>query len=168
MQRVAKGFTMVELLITLIIAGIIIAFATPSFLDLMERNRVKSTTEQLADLLRLSRVVAVEQRNEVSVCGSSDKSSCDNEWSSSIIAVKRGEAAENDEILASLEVSDRITITKNGTHTRVDFRVTGWAPGDNTEFLVCPVDGKASNGYKIIVSSSGKIKLQAGKEEEWC
>ena len=170
MSQKQKGFTIIELMITMVIAAIVLAFAAPSFMDLVEKNRVRTATEQLVELFRMSRVVAVEQRNMVSVCGSSDSSSCDNDWGTSIISLKRGEEAADDEVLARLNISDKISVSKNGTHTRVDFRTSGWAPADNTTITLCPVDGDFHNAYRIIVASSGKVKIKANLEGDttWC
>ena len=151
----ANGFTLVELLITLIIAALVLGFATPSFLDLIEKNRVRSTSQQLVELLRLSRVTAVEHRNRVTVCGSSDSANCDNDWGSSIISVKRGEDGADDEIMASMSISEKIAISKtnnNDKNPNIDFRVSGWIPWDQTTFTICPVDGKQGNAYQITVS----------------
>ncbi|MBA57227.1 MAG: hypothetical protein CMK89_22495 [Pseudomonadales bacterium] len=167
MQRRSKGFTMVELLITLAIAAIILALATPSFLDLMEKNRVRSTAEQLTDLFRLSRVVAVEQRLRVSVCGSSDNTNCDDDWDSSILSIKKGDSV--DEVLGTLNISSKVSVSKNGTHPEVEFRESGWAPGDSSTITICPVDGDQRNAYKVIVRFSGKVRMQANTDNEsWC
>ncbi|MEE2731118.1 MAG: GspH/FimT family pseudopilin [Pseudomonadota bacterium] len=172
MQRTAKGFTIVELMITMIIAALLLGFATPSFVDLMEKNRVRTTSQQLVELLRLSRLIAVEHRNLVSVCGSSDSANCDNDWTSSILSVKRGEDGAADEIMASLNVSEKVAISKtnnNANNPNIDFRVSGWTPWDQTTFTLCPVDGKQKNAYQVTVSGSGKVKLKPNKEDStWC
>lgn len=167
MQRRAKGFTIIELMITLAVAVIIVAIGTPSFLDLMEKNRVRSTAEQLTDLLRLSRVVAVEQRMRVSVCGSSDNTNCTNDWGTSILSIKNGDNV--DEVLGALNVSNKVSVSKNGSHHKVEFRESGWAPADNSTITICPVDGNQRNAYKVIVRSSGKVRMEANTDNEsWC
>jgi len=171
MKRINKGFTMVELLITMFIAAILLAFATPSFVDLIERTRVKTTAENVVELMRMSRLVAVENRTIVSVCGSSDSENCDNDWGTSIIAIKRGQDADDaDQLLASISISEKLSITKtNQNNPNVDFRVNGWTPWDQTTISICPVDGKEGNAYQVVVSQSGKIKMRANLDgESWC
>jgi len=172
MQRAEKGFTIVELLITLFIAAILIAFATPSFLDMIEKNRVRSTSETLVELLRMSRLTAVQQRRTVMVCGSSDRATCDNNWQESIITVKRGGEDGQDAILATMNISDKVALSKtnNGPiNTNIDFNSNGWSPADNTTITLCPVDGNQRNAYQVILSGSGKTKIRSNKQDEsWC
>lgn len=169
-MRKDKGFTLIELIVTMFIAAILLGIATPSFMDLMERNRVRTTTEDLVKILRSSRLLAVEQRNPVSVCGSSDTESCDHDWGSAVISVKKGQDGAADEIMATLEISDKVSISKNNNaNPTIDFRVNGWAPWDQTTFTVCAVDGRQDSAYHVVVSGSGKIKMVANKTgETWC
>ncbi|WP_290593159.1 MULTISPECIES: GspH/FimT family pseudopilin [unclassified Ketobacter] len=172
MQRAEKGFTIVELMITLVIVAIMIAFATPSFIDMIEKNRVRTTGENLLELLRTSRLTAVQQRSTVVVCGSSNRETCDNDWQSSIITVKPAENDGQDQILASMSISDKVTISKtnNGPiNTNIDFNSNGWSPFDNTIITLCPVDGKQRNAYQVTLSGSGKTKIRSNTQDEnWC
>jgi len=167
-----KGFTLIELIVTLTIAAVVLAFAVPSFMDLIERNRIRTASKDLVELLRISRLTAVEQRNEVTVCGSSDQTSCDNDWTTSILAIKRGEDGAADEILASMAINDKIAISKtnnNKSNPNIDFRVSGWIPWDQTTFTLCPVAGKQDNAYQVVISGSGKVKLRPNSDNaNWC
>ena len=63
-----KGFTLLELMITLVIAGIIIAIAVPSFQNLIIDSRLNSTTSELADAVRLARSEALKRNRPVIFC----------------------------------------------------------------------------------------------------
>lgn len=167
-----KGFTLIELMVTLMIASIILMFALPSFTDLVDKSRVRTTSKDLVELLRLSRLSAVEQRNIVSVCGSSDQETCDHDWTASIISIKRSENGEQDQILATLRINDGIAITKNNNNENnptIDFRSSGWAPWDQTTFTICPTTGKQQYAYQVVVAGSGKVKLRTNSNNQnWC
>ncbi len=64
MQRV-KGFTLVELMITLAILAILMGIAVPSFQALLQRERVTATSNQLRGALLLARGEAVKQGSRV-------------------------------------------------------------------------------------------------------
>jgi type IV fimbrial biogenesis protein FimT len=61
----AKGFTVFELMITVTIAAVLAAVAIPNFQDMMARNRVSSSTEELVNSIATARNTAVQRRRTV-------------------------------------------------------------------------------------------------------
>ncbi|PKM36571.1 MAG: hypothetical protein CVV06_10375 [Gammaproteobacteria bacterium HGW-Gammaproteobacteria-10] len=61
------GFTAVELLITITIAGIIATLAIPSYQDMLERNRLKQALESLKADLQLARTEALKRHQPIVV-----------------------------------------------------------------------------------------------------
>lgn len=172
MQRKTRGFTLVELMITLLVAAIGLTLGIPSYQNFIEKSRVRSTTEELVDLLRMSRLIAVEHRNKVSVCGSSSNRECDNNWTSGILSVKRGQDGAADEIMGSITISEKVSLSKTNdgeNNPNIDFQVSGWVPWDNTTFSICPTNGQQRNAYKVVVAPSGKIRVEPNtNNEDWC
>ncbi|MCP3661179.1 MAG: prepilin-type N-terminal cleavage/methylation domain-containing protein, partial [Gammaproteobacteria bacterium] len=66
MQRV-KGFTLVELMITILILAILLGFAVPSFQAMMRNNAVVAASNQLLGALLLARSEAVKREAPVTV-----------------------------------------------------------------------------------------------------
>jgi len=62
-----KGFTLVELMIVLAIAGIVMAAAVPSFKDMIVRNRIATQTNEFLLALNLARSEALRVSGTVSV-----------------------------------------------------------------------------------------------------
>jgi type IV fimbrial biogenesis protein FimT len=56
-----KGFTLIELLVALAVLVIIVAFAAPSFVSLIENNRVTTQANTLLAAVNLARSEAVKQ-----------------------------------------------------------------------------------------------------------
>ncbi len=77
------GFTLIELMITLAIAVILMTVAVPSFNDTVTNNRITTQTNDLVAALNLARMEAIHRGTSVSICPSSDQSSCSgsNDWS---------------------------------------------------------------------------------------
>jgi type IV fimbrial biogenesis protein FimT len=62
-----KGFTLVELLVTISIMVIVMSIAVPSFSSLLDRNRLATRSNLLVSALNLARSEAVKRGHEVGV-----------------------------------------------------------------------------------------------------
>ena len=71
------GFTLVELMVTLVIAAILLTAGVPSFTTLIKNNRLTTSTNELVGALTLARSEAVKRGLRVTVCKSADQASCD-------------------------------------------------------------------------------------------
>lgn len=76
-----RGFTLVELMITLVIAVILLTIAVPSFITTIQNNRATAQANELVTALNLARSEAAKRGDSVSVCRSSDNASCSGGWS---------------------------------------------------------------------------------------
>lgn len=64
-----KGFTLVELMVTIAILGIMAALAFPSMRDFVAKSRVTNRAEQTANLFRFAKGEAIRLNVPVVVCG---------------------------------------------------------------------------------------------------
>ncbi len=71
-----KGFTLIELMITVAIGGILIAVAVPSMRDMMINNRVSSYSNDFVSSLYLTRSEAVKRGTRVTMCKSTNGTTC--------------------------------------------------------------------------------------------
>lgn len=62
-----RGFTMIELLVTLAVLAIILAVAVPGFQEFTRRNQLASATNNLVSSLALARSEAVKRATRVTV-----------------------------------------------------------------------------------------------------
>ena len=78
----ARGFTMIEMLMTIAIAAILMAIAIPSFRYITNANRIAGEMNGLLGDLQLARAEAIKDGHAVTVCQSSDGLSCTTNWNS--------------------------------------------------------------------------------------
>ncbi len=71
-----RGFTLLELMITLFIAGIILSIGVPSFRGVMQNQRMTSATNELVMSLNLAKSEAIKRVVYVSICKSSNGVTC--------------------------------------------------------------------------------------------
>src|SRR6056297_2363999 len=76
LSTVARGFTMMELLIAIAVVAILATLAVPSFSDLLARNRGAGQVNGLIAGINAARAEAVKRSENVQFCTSADNTSC--------------------------------------------------------------------------------------------
>lgn len=66
-HRVANGFTLVELLVTLAIAAILTTIALPSFQEMIANNRISSVSNELLTSISTARTEAIKRGRSVTI-----------------------------------------------------------------------------------------------------
>lgn len=71
-----KGFTLIELLITLAIVAILLTVGMPAMKTFMQGSQLVASTNELLSALHIARSEAVKSNARVTICSSSDGTSC--------------------------------------------------------------------------------------------
>ena len=74
--RTCKGFTMIELVVALSVAGILLGIGIPSFLSAAKNSKQSSQYQSLVNALYIARSEAVKQTSMVTVCARQSDTSC--------------------------------------------------------------------------------------------
>lgn len=78
MARREFGFTLIELMVTLVVLGVVLGVAIPSFNDQIRNNKSVTLGSDFVSALSFARTEAVKRANRVSICPSIDKATCAN------------------------------------------------------------------------------------------
>ncbi len=71
-----KGFTLIELIITLAIVGVLLVVGVPSLKTFMQGSQLIASTNELLSAFHIARSEAVRTNDRVTICSSSDGESC--------------------------------------------------------------------------------------------
>jgi type IV fimbrial biogenesis protein FimT len=128
MKRRSRGFTLMELLVTLAIAGTILTLGIPAFRDFMRNGRLTGAANELLITVVRARGEAVRRQTVVSVCPSTTPdqagATCSGSATQGYIAfidtnsncIRDGvELGDPDNLVSYQLTHSEVTSTKNGT-----------------------------------------------------
>jgi type IV fimbrial biogenesis protein FimT len=136
MKRRSRGFTMMELLVTLAVAAVILGIGVPSFRDFMRNGRLTGAANELLITVVRARSEAVRRQAVVSVCPSTTPgqtgATCSGAATQGYIAfvdtnsncVRDGGELSDDNLVSYQLTHSEVTSTKNGTC--VSFAASGF------------------------------------------
>ena len=162
-----EGFTLIELMITLVIAAILLGIVAPGMATLVERNRLQSTSENLFTSLMLTRSEALKRNREVVMCKSADGTSCatdsGTQWEQGwlvYVDVNGNGDPDTDEILrVSGPLANGMTLRMSGDFANeISYNTDGTASGAGT-FIMCNPSGDTQSAREVAVAFTGRPKM---------
>ena len=79
-RRTQLGFTLYELLITVLVIGVILTFAVPNMQGFARNSRMTSTANDMHAAFHLARSESSRAKTNITICPSTDASSCGGNW----------------------------------------------------------------------------------------
>jgi type IV fimbrial biogenesis protein FimT len=157
-----RGFTLVELIITMAIAAILTTVAVPSFTETIKRNRLATKTNLLVGSLGLARSEAIKRGQRVNVCVSSNQTGCTGgtNWAQGWLTwvdADNSNTLNGETIIHTVEALPA-SITFTGSASFVGFSPQGAAIVNNNTFTVCD-DRTGETGRTITINATGRTNL---------
>lgn len=152
----ARGFTLIELMVTIAVLAVLASLALPSMQSVIESNRLTTQANSLLTAFQLARSEAVKLNREVRICArdSSDPLGCGNSWSDGWVVSFVGD--DGDRKVAQLwpELSGDSSITSS--EDVIVFRADGSIPPTDV-----PANGLFLESAGCLSGSARRLRLSA-------
>lgn len=159
---VYRGFTLIELMVTISIAAILGALALPSYTSIMTKHRLSNENTNLMLDFVLARGEALTRATRVTVCQSADGTSCTaSGWETGrVVFVDRNTAGSidaGDEILKVSAATASGDIMSAAATTAVSYNAAG-IPSTNITIITCK---SGYTGAKLVVYPTGRLRTDS-------
>jgi len=162
-----RGYTSLELAVTLSVAGLLLSLATPSFLGSLQKNRITAVAHHLYHDLYLARSTAITRGIAVTVCKSSNGSFCttQDDWEQGWIVFEDrdrdrviGDRANIIGINQGRNESVSIRYSGFGARSAIVYLPTGTSNFQTGTFTFCDSRGVA-HAKALILHRSGRLRF---------
>ncbi|MEL7313172.1 MAG: GspH/FimT family pseudopilin [Pseudomonadota bacterium] len=167
------GFTILELMITIAVLGVMASFAVPSFIETIRLNRIVTNNNELITAMTLARSEAIKRGTRVTVCRSADAATCagagawEDGWIVFQDGTNFGTVDGGEEIIRTWEAAGNgVTMRATGSFTNwVSFVGSGETratPTNNGSFQVCGSNADPLQGRTINIGLIGYASTEKG------
>ncbi|ROH89463.1 prepilin-type N-terminal cleavage/methylation domain-containing protein [Stagnimonas aquatica] len=164
------GFTLLELLVTVAVAGVLLGLAIPAFDQVARRNQLAVTSNQILLAAGTARQLAVSGNRAIAFCAGRSEVGCHGDWSLQEWLVFEDQdrdgvfdSGERLHLESRSNSSSYLTVAANGPfRNRVVFTPTGRAETATGAFAagrvrVCVERMPADNTIDLVLIGSGRI-----------
>lgn len=172
MRRSSAGFTLIELMIALAVAGLLLGVALPTFSGALDAARAgDARAALLTSLVQASSRAALTGTRAV-LCPTRDGQSCDGErydWSGGWIVFldldADRERAGNERLIAHQPaLAEGIRLLTSSGRSRIVFQGNGGNAGSNATFTLCDRRGPAK-AQALVMNNQGRLREGEPKAE---
>lgn len=160
-----RGLTLIELMVTTSIILLSLTLATPPLNSLLIKTRISSQLNKLSHAIRLAREAAITSHTTVTLCRSSNGTSCKGNWREGMIVFmdENADRKKNnqDYYLHKFEAfpdKDRITWRAFGNRQFLQMKPSGFTRYQNGTFTYCPKEG-VKFARALIINAAGRVRF---------
>ena len=169
-----QGFNLIELSISLAIAGLLLGYGIPSFHQLKMNNMLNNERNRLTSSLHFARVHAINNQRNVVLCPSISGENCDNisNWYGGWIIFQdndKNRQLDDQDILLKFEdkMTKGVMATSSRYRQKIRYNSMGFSPGTNLSINFCDERGR-DFAKSIIISNAGRIKQSKPISDNVC
>lgn len=163
-----SGFTLLELVVSVVVVGILTALAVPTFTSFIQNNRIQTLKQDFVSMLTLARSEAIKRGSPVSLCAASSTAltACGaaTDWANGWILFtdpnSNGTIGSTANIIrVQNSFIDRGAITTN--QSRITYNSIGSISAGNSTYTISATGCKGANSARTItIAPTGYYSVQ--------
>lgn len=159
-MRLQNGFTLIELMITITIMGILMSIAAPSFQSVILGARLSSTSNAMVSALQLARSEAIKQHKTVIV--EPLNGNWQNGWRVFVDVTGNGTYdSATDTLLTSFDAMSSTVAVKPNPGVSISYNSTGRLPsGVSNNVVFCSNSSDNSDFRAVVISLTGRVHVE--------
>ncbi|HBZ94754.1 MAG TPA: hypothetical protein DEO91_14005 [Pseudomonas sp.] len=156
-----NAYSLVELLVTLTLLGILFSFAIPSFSKLLQDNRDEALRNLLHSQLQQTRAQAVINNRQYRLCGSSDGITCNGDWTAHWLII----TATPSQLHHLQKLPANNGVCWHGFSRDIRYQPNGTTKTSNGRFGLCR-DGKTI--WALTINRQGRVRDSSAETHQGC
>lgn len=148
-----RGFTLIELMVTIAVLAILLGIAIPSFTDSTLGSKLRTQANDLVAGTVLARSEAIKRNQTVALCASSNGSSCTGTWSEGWIVL----STDGTVIMKHAAAATGFLVTS--AQSSLTFQPTGIG-STATSLVVCRATPSVGSQERVVtISATGRASV---------
>lgn len=145
-----KGFTLIELMITLAVIGVLITIAAPNFSAVIKNNCITTKTNTLISSLQYARSEATKRKKQINITKNSSG------WSFGWDISEEGKASDPIKVI-NFSSCGTTTMEPKDTFSKYSYKASGFPTTTKTKKIINVCDDRGGEiGREISVSVTGR------------
>lgn len=160
-----KGYTIIELIISLCLLSILMAYGLPNYYDFKQNQIMRQEVNRLVSTINYARNQSIMTSQHIVLCATENRTACDGNghwhtgWMVFTDKNRDREINEQDELLTYEDgMNHQITAISSRYRQIIRFDPMGSAPGTNLTIRFCD-DRGADFGKSVIISNVGRPRV---------
>jgi type IV fimbrial biogenesis protein FimT len=159
--RGARGFTLIELMVTVVVVAVLLALAVPNFRTMLLNRRQASVADGLLNSLNYARNTALSTDQPVTICPLGTGAACGTSWSNGWIVGTQPASGASVILNTTALSTGGPTLKTAGGSAAVSFNGRGLATGQDV-FVICDSRG-TSYAQSVQVYATGFIQASPAR-----